>query len=109
MLNPVIMKMINGANSRMLARFTGQTIPQEARQATCSFDLVRAIRFRRFKWLGHILRAGPSRLIFQAVDEQHKMGVPGDILMDAPPHSCLVSFRSDCIDKTWRSLAKKVM
>ena len=27
-LNPVIMKMVNGVNSRILARFTGITIPQ---------------------------------------------------------------------------------
>ena len=27
------MRMINGTNSRMLARFTGKTIPQEARKA----------------------------------------------------------------------------
>ena len=83
-LNPVTMKMLNGANSRMLSRFTGKTIPQEDRKATCSFDLVRQIRIRRFKWLGHILRAGPSRLTYQAVEEQRRLGSPGNILMDAP-------------------------
>ena len=104
------MKMINGANSRMLARFTGKTIPQEARKATCSFDLVKAIRTRRFKWLGHILRAGPSRLIYQAVAEQFKMGKPGNILMDAPPHSCLSDLTVLVRDKkTWRALSHKVM
>lgn len=65
-------------------RFTGKTIPQETRQASCSFNLVRQIRIRRFKWLGHILRAGPSRLRYQAVEEQYKSGRPGNILMDAP-------------------------
>ena len=69
----------------MLTRFTVKTIPQEAHQATCSFDLVRTIHTQRFKWIGHILRAGPSKLIYQAVVEQHRMGLPGNILMDAPP------------------------
>ena len=68
-LTPAVMKKLNGANSKMLTRFTGKSIPQEARRATCSFDLVRSIRVRRFKWLGHILRAGSSKLIYQTVDE----------------------------------------
>ena len=49
-------------------------------------------------WLGHILRAGPSRLIYQAVTEQHKMGLPVNILMDAPPHSCMLE-RPDCVSQ----------
>ena len=100
-LNPIILKMINGANSRMLARFTGKTIPQEARQVSCSFDLVRHIRIRRFKWLGHILRAGPSRLTYQAVEEQHM-----------PPHThhtCLMDLTILARDRSaWRALARKI-
>ena len=84
-LTPPVMRQINGANSRMLARLTGKTIPQEARPLTCSFNLVRAIRKRRLKWLGDILRAGPSRLTYQAVIEQKRRGLPGNLLMDAPP------------------------
>ena len=33
-LTPKVMKMLNGTNSRMLAHFTGKTIPQQARQTT---------------------------------------------------------------------------
>ena len=81
------MRMINGANSRMLSRFTGKTIPQEARPTTTSFDLVKAARKQRLKWLGNILRAFPNRLIHQALIAQHQSGLEGTLLMDAPPHS----------------------
>ena len=89
-LDPVTMRMINGANSKMLSRFTGKTIPQEARQTTCNFNLVHHIRIRRFR-LVHILRADPSRLTYQAVEEQSRLGRPGNILIDAPPHTCLMN------------------
>ena len=72
-------------HSKMLARFTGKWIPQEARSITCSFDLVHNIRVRRFKLLGHILREGPSSLMYQAVEERRRLALPGNILMDAPP------------------------
>ena len=108
-LTPAVMKKLNGANSKMLARFTGKSIPQEARRATCSFDLVRSIRVRRFKWLGHILRAGPSRLIYQAVEEQRRLALPGNILMDAPPHSGLMDLASQARDRqAWRAMSKKL-
>ena len=108
-LNPVTMKMLNGANSRMLARFTGKTIPQEARKVSCSFDLVRQIRIRRFKWLGHILRAGPSRLTYQAVEEQRRLGSPGNILMDAPPHLDLAHLATMAQDRqSWRALSRGI-
>lgn len=82
-LYPAVMRTINGVNNRMIVRFTGKTIPQEARKVSCGFDLVRAIRVRRFKWIGHILRVGPSRLTYQAVEEQFRMMRPGN----TPPHS----------------------
>ena len=109
-LDPVAMRMINGANSKMLARFTVKTIPQEVRQTTCSFNLVHHIRIRRFRWLGHILRAGPSRLTYQAVEEQSRLGRPGSILMDAPPHTRLMNLAVIASDrKVWRALAKKIV
>ena len=112
-LDPVTMRMINGANSKMLVKFTDKTIPQEARQTTCSFNLVRHIRIRRFKWLVHILRAGPSRLTYQAVEEQSRLSRPVNILMDAPPHTCFMNLMNLTViasdRKAWRALAKKIM
>ena len=108
-LTPAVMRKLNGANSKMLARFTGKTIPQEARSVTCSFDLLHSIHVRRFKWIGHILRAGPSRLIYQAVEEQHRIALPDNILMDAPPHSSLMGLTIQVRDRqTWRSMSRKI-
>ena len=84
--NP-IKRMINGANSRMLSRFTGNSIPQEARPNSTTFDLVKAVRKQRLKWLGCILRAYPNRLVHQALLAQYQSGMEGTLLMDAPPHN----------------------
>ena len=66
----------------MLSRLTGQTIPQEARPMTCSYNLVRAIRKRRLKWLGDILRAGTNRITYKAVIEQKQLGLPPDATLE---------------------------
>lgn len=55
-LTPEIQARINGANSRCLARLTGHTVHQEASARSQTFDLVTAIKIRKWKWLGHILR-----------------------------------------------------
>ena len=101
--------MINGANSRMLARFTGKSIPQEARPTSTSFDLVRQIRIRRLKWLGHILRAGPKRLIYNAMEAQRDANYEGSILMDAPPHSSLHELTELALDRAaWMAHANNI-
>ena len=47
-LSPKIVKRLNGANSRILASFTGgKSILQEARPATTSFDFMKKIRKQR--------------------------------------------------------------
>ena len=89
---------LNGANSRMLSRLTGKTIPQEARPITCSYNLIRAIRKRRLKWLDDTLRSGPDRITYQAVQEQQNLGLPGNILMDAPPHTTMEELASKARD-----------
>ena len=48
-LDERIQAMINGASARCLCRFTGKDAHQEASVRTRSFDLVLAIRKRRFK------------------------------------------------------------
>ena len=79
-------KTLNNANSRMLARITGNTIPQEARPATTSLNIINRIRARRLRWVGHILREGPEKLTYQALKAQDEMDNPGNLLMDTPPH-----------------------
>ena len=88
-LNPLTIRRINGANSRMLARITGNTIHHEARASTTTFNLTLHLRRRRFLWLGKILRDDPSRIIFQMLYEQKQLDVPGDLFMDAPSHFSL--------------------
>ena len=55
-LNEQVMRKLRGVNSRLLSHITGRSYRDEARPSTTSFDLVRSIRIRRFRWLGHILR-----------------------------------------------------
>ena len=54
---------INGANASLLSRFTGKDAHQEASTKTRSYDLVKAIKQRRMKWLGHLLRLQGERLV----------------------------------------------
>ena len=76
--------MINGANARCLSRFTGKDTHMEASARTRSYDLVHAIRKRRFKWLVHILRMPESRLVKLATRVQHAQNMPGNMFMDIP-------------------------
>ena len=86
---------INGANSVMLARITGRHYDTEAHVSTTTFNLCTgiSIRKRRFKWLGEILRCDRSRLIYQVLVAQSADRTPGDLLMDAPPHTSLEELR----------------
>lgn len=84
-INEKTRKRINGANSVMLARITGKSIPQEARPQSTSLNLVRRIRMRRHRWLGHILRLGPDSITYQVLKVQHQLNAEGNLLMDAPP------------------------
>ena len=47
-----------------------------------TYDLVGAIRKRRYRWLGHILRMRVHRLVKEAVRRQFEMGLPGNMFMD---------------------------
>ena len=103
------MRKINGANSLMLARITGQSIPAEARPLTTSFNLVKKIRERRFRWLGHIIRAGPTSIMYQALVVQHAMGHTGNLMMDAPPHNSIDDLRPIANNRgKWKALARKI-
>ena len=102
-------KRINGANSVMLARITGKSIPQEARPATSSLDLIRRIRMRRHRWLGHILRLGPSSIVYQAIMIQDKMQLEGNLLMDAPPYTNIEDLACQAKDRArWRELTHAI-
>ena len=79
-----VKKKINGTNSQILSAITGKSYREEAVEATCSFNLLRAIRARRLQWLGHILRLDEDRLLQRAVHHVYNNRCDGDILSDAP-------------------------
>ena len=81
-----VMRKLDGANSQMLSRITGNDVRTEARSATSSFDIVKHIRVRRLRWLGQILRGNQGRLIFKTMEAQYSMQSPGNLFMDASPH-----------------------
>ena len=76
---------INGCNARCLSHITHKTAHEEASKKTQTFDLVAAIRKRRHKWLGHILRLKGHRYVKEAVKAQLQLNLPGNITMDSPP------------------------
>ena len=78
---------INGTNARCLARITGRSVHTEASQRTQTFDVIMAIRQRKWKWLGHILRTPGERLTKLAIkvqfDKQDRLNMLQDV-----PHFC---------------------
>jgi hypothetical protein len=83
-LNEKTRAKINGANARCVSRITGRSIHEEASKRTQTYDLVKDIRKRRFKWLGHLLRLKGDRLVKTAIEVQNNIGSDGNMLMDAP-------------------------
>ena len=115
-LTEKVMRKINGANSRMLARVTGNNVRQEARACTTSYDIIKHIRAMRLKWLQQILCGDPNRMVFKAVEMQSHLNTEGSILMDAPYHTNmqeLVSLAKDkrqgLLERTHSSIKPKSM
>ena len=108
--NPRTLRRLNGANSRMLSRITGRSIQTEARASTTTFNFTLHLRRRRFIWLGKILRDDPSRLVFQMLKEQRQLGIPGDLVMDAPAHFSLDELRQLAkSNNQWNLLASHII
>ena len=83
-LDETTCKIINGANAAMVAHITQRSVQEEVTDGTKTFDLLRWIRARRLKWVGHILRMPDARLIKQALHTIYDNLKDGDILMDIP-------------------------
>ena len=100
----------------MLARITGRSIPTEVRPTSTIYNLTLDVCRRRFKWLGEILRPdnsqpqpNSSRLVCQLLEEQHADPHPGDLFMDAPPHSSLFELSMLVTNKSsWNLLASNL-
>ena len=103
------MSKLNGCNSQMFVRITGNEVWYEARSATSSFDLVKHIRVRRLRWLGQILRGDQNRLLFKAIKVQLTMNAPGNLLMDTPKNVSLDDLVTLSQDKDyWTSLESSI-
>ena len=82
-LTAAVMRSNNGFNSRYLHVITGQDYRHTATAPV--FDLVRAIRQRRLRYLGHILRMPESRVVRRALMAITVTGTQypeGSLLMD---------------------------
>ena len=79
-----VCKMLNGANSQMMAIITGKTPHQEASAKWQTFNIIRWLRARRLKWAGQILRMESDRMIKQALYGMFMEPHEGDLLMDIP-------------------------
>ena len=93
--------------ARLLSRFTGKNVHQEASARTRTFDLLQAIQERRFVWLGHLLRLKGNRLVKLSINTQFKLKSDGGFFMDLPPDLSLEEIKSMALDrKAWRTMAE---
>ena len=83
-LTPKLQARINGSNASCVARITGHSIHFEASARTQTFDIILALRQRKWKWLGHILRQKGPRLIKEALRVQFANGDRSNMLQDMP-------------------------
>ena len=84
-LTEEVRKTINGFNSRCLHVITGKSYRETATQP--DFDLVLAIRKRRLRYLGHVLRMSDDRLVKRtlvAYVSSQSHGIPDGSLLDDP-------------------------
>ena len=97
---------MNGANSRLLARITQRSVHQEARSPT--FDIVQWAKWKRARWLGHIMREPELSLVREAVFEEAERGRSGTLLDDAPPFRSRQHLRALASkeDNTWEEWCK---
>ena len=106
-LDEKTLAMLNGANARCLSWFTGKDSHTEASVRTRTYDLVHAIRVRRFRWLGHILRLDEDRLVQLAVEQQFKLALPGNMFYDVPHHLTYRQIKNAASDRVlWKRLSK---
>ena len=99
---------INGANARCLSRITGKTAHTEVSARSRTFDILKAIRKRKFEWIGHILRLNDDRLVKHAIKVQYVNGDYHNMLSDAPEASSfdkLVEMAND--RELWSSIRNK--
>ena len=84
-LSDANMKALQLWNAKRLAFITGRSFRQEYKYP--SFNLVAALRVRRLRWLGHVLRMEEGIRDVRTVMTQMCQPYPeGSLFMDAPQH-----------------------
>ena len=81
---------------------------------TTSFNLVQKIREKCFRWLDHIIRAGPGSIMYQTLvvpvvkhSMEHTINLL--ILMDTPRHNSIDDIKSVTNDRgKWKVLSQKL-
>ena len=109
-LTETVRKKINGFNSRCLHVITGKPHRETATNPT--YNLVLDIRRRRLRYLGHLLRMDPSRLVRRTLLAYIYGGehIPeGSLLQDCPelPLESLVEMAMD--RPKWERFARKTL
>ena len=109
-LTDTVVKNINGFNSRCLHVITGKNYRETA--VNPDFNLVRAIRQRRLRYLGHILRLPPERLLRKCLFA-YVMGsdtVPaGSLIADCPLNLNLEDLALIATDrKQWADIVNSI-
>ena len=95
---------LNGWNARCLARITGRSEEEEARQPQEGCNLVNFVRQQRFQWVGHTLRRHESFPARRMLMKQQKPYEKGSVLMDAPRHDNMDELAELAQDrKSWRA------
>ena len=107
-LNTKACKIINGANASMLSHITGRSRHEEASSSTTTFNLIKWIRARRLKWVGHILRTDDDRLIKKALHHIFDHPQTGDILMDTTADDWQQLQQQASDREAWRKRVKQV-
>ena len=104
-LSEAVIKMIGSWNARCLAVITSRSVAEEYRKP--SYDFITALRVRRLKWVGKVLRKDESRLDRRVLMSKTKPYVDGDILMDCPEHESMDKLYEMAMDeKKWSDIIK---
>ena len=109
-MTETVMKKINGFNSRCLHFITGKSYREKA--VNPDFNLLRSIRQRRLRYLGHILRLPPDRLLRRSLFA-YIAGwdtVPeGSLIADCPPGLSLEDLAEIAADrKSWAEMVDNI-
>ena len=102
---------LNGANSKMVSGITGRAVHDEVKKDGKTYDLVAAIRAKRLRWLGQILRMKDDRMVLKATKMMYSNRKDGDILMDAPQAGSWSELRAMATadkGKVWQQLVREI-